>query len=131
LGAESWRTQYHKGCFHRRGKARHDIVFEVAVTLRGLAPSLDDGDLSALGCDEGDSDGFVELLDAVADGLPPGRPARHLAVRCCGRPVAVLRSDGHTATRGGAVDLAALWWRGHGISALARAVAASAEHAHE
>jgi hypothetical protein len=130
LGVDTWATRRHLGCFHRRGKARHDLVFEVAVALRAAALDFASGALWALDRAGGHDDRFLALVEAAGATVPPDRPARYLAVECCGRPLTALRSDGLAVTSGGTVDIAALWWRGDGPTQLARAVAAAAGHDH-
>lgn len=129
LGVADWRSREHLGCFHRRGKARHDLVFAVAARLVEGAPAGAARMWALHPATE--PDGLYLALVAGAGGeVPAGRAARHLAVRCCGRPLAVLRSDGWAATGGGALALDDLWWAGLDRVELAHAVRQAARHEH-
>jgi len=133
LAVDTWRTRQHRDCFHRRAKARYDLVFSVAVRLVAGAPSggarfwavdgrsWDDG---------GPSRSFRALAARYQESIPVDRPPRHLAVACCDEPIALLRTDGHAITRSGALALDRLWWQGNDLDLLAHEVRTAAGHTH-
>ncbi len=115
-----WRTRRYKGCFHRRGKARYDLVFDVATRVLAGGGTLRDLDA------ETGAGRFGPMLTAAGDELLPGRSPRHLAVGTAGgAPLAVLRGDGLAATPSGPLALDDLWWAGSTVDDLAAAVLAA------
>lgn len=129
LGVARWRTREHKGCFHRRGKARHDLAFAVAVAL--VTTGDDDG--ARFWAVDGGSradEPYLTLTERAEAPVPRGVPARHLAVTCCGRPLAVLRSDGFAVTGNGPLALDDHWWAGDDAEAIATAVRTHGRHIH-
>jgi hypothetical protein len=126
LGVADWRTRRHLGCFHRRGKARYDLVFAVLIQLAAGGPTA----WAALDAGEARDQRFQDLVTGAGSMVPEGRPARYLAVTCCGQPLAAMRSDGWTVTPRGVVPLNELWWRGEGEAELAVAIRWTAQHTH-
>lgn len=130
LAVARWRTQYHKGCFHRRGKARYDLIFAVACELAAAAPARAAAHLSVLDDDADSHRAAREIVTAFGEPPLPGKPPRHLVVTCCDATVAVLRGDGWAATATGALALDDLWWRGFQPAGLATALGRRTAHRH-
>jgi hypothetical protein len=132
LRVDAWRTRRHRDCFHRRGKARYDLVFAVAARLVGSAPVECGARFWALDgrADNGPAGPFLDLAARFHDRVPGDRPPRHLAVTCCGDPLALLRSDGYAMTTSGDLALDGLWWQGRDLNALADRVRTVAGHPH-
>ncbi|HEU4426320.1 MAG TPA: hypothetical protein VFR67_27590 [Pilimelia sp.] len=134
LRVDAWRTRRHRDCFHRRGKARYDLVFAVAARLVGSAPVECGAQFWALDgrtdTGRGQARPFLDLAMRCHARIPGDRPPRHLAVICCGDPLALLRSDGYAMTTSGDLTLDGLWWQGRDLNALAQCVRAVAGHPH-
>ncbi|MGW0358943.1 hypothetical protein ACWDXV_32555 [Nocardia nova] len=129
-GVTSWRSRRHLGCFHRRGKARYDLVFRIAVAVAALAeggPSSAHLHMITANAGQVVFDRLVRKLDGSLD---HGKPGRHLGVSCCGDPLVLFRTDGPVVTPAEKLDVAELWWNGHGIGDIAELLWRGAGHRH-
>jgi hypothetical protein len=125
LSVDSWEVRGHKGCFHRRGKARADLALEVASRLGsrladGRVTSADSSYLAR--APGGDRDWGLSPEDLRRVG-----PPRHYAVLSGPDLVALVRTDGQAATPGRLLDLERLWRAGCDAKGLASALRSSVE----
>ncbi|MDX3078385.1 hypothetical protein [Streptomyces sp. MI02-7b] len=130
LEVASWPTRRHLGCFHRRGKARYDLMFQLCVALQAGSPASPAGPIWAVDGSGRAATDMITMLDGLDVVVPADVPARFLAVRCCGRPLAALRTDGPVYTHHGGVEAGELFVAGAGVDDLAVAVRRLARHEH-
>jgi hypothetical protein len=119
LGASSWHTRRHLGCFHRRGKAMYDRVFSVMTHLVMSGPSRREFMAWTLRPDRVEDEPFTRLITAAGAEIPRDQPSRYLSVSCYGEPLVALRSDGWAVTSHGSLSLDELWRQGSGVERLA------------
>jgi hypothetical protein len=119
LGASSWYTRRHLGCFHRRGKAMHDRMFSVMAQLVASGPSTHEITAWTFRPDRAEDEPFTRLITAAGAEIPRDKPSRYLSVSCCGEPLVALRSDGWAVTSHGSLSLDELWRQGASIEQLA------------
>jgi hypothetical protein len=121
LAVPDMRSQYHKGCFHRRGKARYDLVFAVCAEL------VERHGWRLLDASPQSMPEALPFFEALGDGHLNGKPPRHLALTRHAAPVVVARSDGAALAGGRHVSLDRLWWRGHSVGPMADALEQAAK----
>ncbi|MFB6718612.1 hypothetical protein ACFCV3_00540 [Kribbella sp. NPDC056345] len=121
LETTAWLTRRHLGCFHRRGKARFDLAYAIAVELLHLR-AAESGTIQMVSSAAQLPAELTWWWDEQGWGLAADKPSRFIAVSDSIQIFGLLGTDGVVAGTEGPIDVAAGWQSGASLAGLARAL---------